>query len=738
MDDNICNDLKNIGISNSSSATNSDTTTSDTTNSDTTTSDTTTSGTTTSDTTTSDTTTTTITTITNKNKYPFRLLALLSAYEMETYIDVMMDCPFKKDINNLESELIAFYNNFEKMDNMYIGKKIYTMDQTMQSSLTSYDYGYHEFSNRSHLIWQAEMKIDISMDKFVIKSLPPIEKKGSCIFYEIVGSDRFLECKIYCGNSNSNDKIKDVVWQSFLKDGIEHCGRTYHFLYGEQPKRRKKSEKNYFFAMLFSSDWNCYKYGTDEKCHVFHNTDVMEDISIRRCNLGHSNSHMYQSVDQLVDGFAHFNSTDSVKRNLRLQLGFSSSNSFIICDEDMIEIVPDILSSDDSKVMTDGCGLISSSFFKACKFIPIVIQIRASTKQGLFKGNLIVSDDNDICPVNTIRMRDSMKKADGSMEQERPRSDDNKACVLVKNTFQSDKFRWGMTNHELVLLLQQSGVPGDVFKQLLNRALERLPDLSEQKKLEKSLEKLRDTSKDEDETEDDNKEYTDNVKKLLDMIKSGHNPKTEVYMKMLLEKVQLSQLKKLVSLKVPFYNPDANLYSTSLVGVPDPTGTLDEGEVFISMNFKATNKGSGTLSEYIIVSRYPMGLRGDIRKLKLKSSAEKLEAFVGDRNGSVIFFSTKGTLPAADMMGGGDYDGDTFLIIYGNNIVVQSFIETTTFKYGTSPAVGQGTGSLAVIKSLIKSPEVGIYANKRKHCKYSLITNDIIITNITNIIYIRY
>ena len=700
MNDNICYDLNNISISSEISNSNSNGVDTDT-----------------SDTNTS-----------SKDEYPFRLLVLLSIYGMENYIQII-DRPYKKDINNLESEVVEFYNDSTDtktiMMNMYIGKKILTIDQTIQrNSLTSYDYGYHEFSNRSQLIWQAKMEIDNG--KFVIRSLPPIEKKGSCIFHEMVGSDRFIECKIYYDTS-----IRDIVWQSFLNDGIEYCGRTYHFLYGEQPKRWKKSDEgNYFSAMLFSSnsDWHHYNYDTNEKCHVFHNTDVVEHISIRRCKLGHSNSHMYQSVDQLVEGFAHFNHNDSIKRNLRLQLGFSSCNSFIVCDEDKIEIVDDIFSptckmmADDiflptGKIMTDGCGLISSSFFKACKYIPVVIQIRASTKKGLFKGNLIVSDDSDICPVDTVLMRDSMKKADGS--QTRPQSDDNKACIFVKNTFQYDRFRWGMTNHELVLLLEQSYVPGDVFKQLLNRELENLPDLSEQKKLEKSLEKLREKSKDEDDTEDDKKEYIDNVKKLIDMIKCGHNPKTEVYMKYLLKKIQLSQLRKLRSLKVPLYNPDDNLYSTNLVGVPDPTGTLEEGEVFISMKFKTTSKGCGALSNEIIVSRYPMGLRGDIRKLKLKScNTDKLEAFVGDRKGSVIFFSTKGSRSAADMMGGGDYDGDTFLIIYGNNIVVQSFEPTTPFEYGTSTATVRGTGSLAVIQSLKKPSEVGIYANKRKACKY--------------------
>jgi hypothetical protein len=193
-------------------------------------------------------------------------------------------------------------------------------------------------------------------------------------------------------------------------------------------------------------------------------------------------------------------------------------------------------------------------------------------------------------------------------------------------------------------------------------------------------------------------------------------------MQMLLEKVQITYLKKLVKLKLPLYNPHASLYSTNLVGVPDPTGTLEEGEVFVSLkysiSYKSNDPRNGILSDGdIVVSRYPMGHWGDIRKLKHRLTPE-LEAFVGDRKGSTIFFSTKGSISAADMMGGGDFDGDTFLIIYGNNTIVQSFTETFPFEYGVSVDIKKDTDNFAVIKSLTAQAEIGIYANKRKACKY--------------------
>jgi hypothetical protein len=120
-----------------------------------------------------------------------------------------------------------------------------------------------------------------------------------------------------------------------------------------------------------------------------------------------------------------------------------------------------------------------------------------------------------------------------------------------------------------------------------------------------------------------------------------------------------------------------------------------------------------------------MGHPGDIRKMTYRDVPD-LKKFVDGRKGAVIFFSTKGTRSCADMSGGGDYDGDTFLIIYGNNVVVQSFKESVPYNYGGSSSSSPkppyvGDPNLDVIKSLLKPSNIGIYANHRKACKYNIV-----------------
>jgi hypothetical protein len=59
---------------------------------------------------------------------------------------------------------------------------------------------------------------------------------------------------------------------------------------------------------------------------------------------------------------------------------------------------------------------------------------------------------------------------------------------------------------------------------------------------------------------------------------------------------------------------------------------------------------------------------GDVRKLNAVHN-DRLEKFLENRAGGVIFFSTKGQRSDADKMSGGDFDGDTYFVIFNAQIV---------------------------------------------------------------------
>ena len=56
----------------------------------------------------------------------------------------------------------------------------------------------------------------------------------------------------------------------------------------------------------------------------------------------------------------------------------------------------------------------------------------------------------------------------------------------------------------------------------------------------------------------------------------------------------------------------------------------------------------------------------------------EIEKFVENTRGGVIFFSTKGKRSSADMMSGGDFDGDIYKIIYNKEIL--KYITTSDFE----------------------------------------------------------
>lgn len=98
----------------------------------------------------------------------------------------------------------------------------------------------------------------------------------------------------------------------------------------------------------------------------------------------------------------------------------------------------------------------------------------------------------------------------------------------------------------------------------------------------------------------------------------------------------------------------------------DFSSTLEEGEVHLSFSTKFRVEGfSDTLLEQmdILVARAPAHLPSDIQRVRVVSRPElrKLK--------DVIIFSTKGSVPLADKLSGGDYDGDIAWVCWDQSIV---------------------------------------------------------------------
>ncbi|KAK7427208.1 hypothetical protein QQZ08_006321 [Neonectria magnoliae] len=145
------------------------------------------------------------------------------------------------------------------------------------------------------------------------------------------------------------------------------------------------------------------------------------------------------------------------------------------------------------------------------------------------------------------------------------------------------------------------------------------------------------------------------------LLDAGFDTNKNEYLKELtwaMRKRQMDQLKAKMNIKIP--------RSTYAYMVVDFTGILEEGEVQLAFSSKFE---AGTESETlldgieILVARAPAHFVSDIQKVKavFKPSLKWLK--------DVIVFSSKGDSPLADLLSGGDYDGDQAWVCWDPEIV---------------------------------------------------------------------
>ncbi len=98
--------------------------------------------------------------------------------------------------------------------------------------------------------------------------------------------------------------------------------------------------------------------------------------------------------------------------------------------------------------------------------------------------------------------------------------------------------------------------------------------------------------------------------------------------------------------------------SRLLFGVCDSKGVLKSGECAVSLTMEGDGLSRQLSGMEILVTRNPCLHPGDLQKFRVVARPEL--AHLTD----CIVFPTKGKRPSADMMSGGDLDGDTCEYIY--------------------------------------------------------------------------
>ncbi|OBS20006.1 hypothetical protein FPOA_11728 [Fusarium poae] len=376
---------------------------------------------------------------------------------------------------------------------------------------------------------------------------------------------------------------------------------------------------------------------------------------------GHSNSQLKsrscfllaatkEDISRQIESLGDFTKMKTVgKKAKRIGLLFSSAKTVMDVSPDRCEDIPDVETSD--YVFTDGCGLIAPSLandlsrrtriiFRDTRYTPSVFQIRYRGYKGVVTFDKRMEKQKAL-----LKFRKSMKKFSGG---------DDLSFAVVEY---SKPFSYGFLNDETIILLHSLGISQetllskqrqhfDLLRKAKTDCLDAFrflsyvnrPDLAERVFLEGS-----------------------------ESIKPQINSLVNAELKKMLNKKDGQKCRIFVQ------------KSRLLFGVCDAWDVLREGEVAVKVTMEDNGLAHALKNTEVTVIRNPCLHPGDWQKFKVVERPEL------DRLTDCIVFSTRGKRPAADMMSGGDLDGDTFFVCWDPDLIPSTIWAPALYPGGRDP-----------------------------------------------------
>ena len=298
-----------------------------------------------------------------------------------------------------------------------------------------------------------------------------------------------------------------------------------------------------------------------------------------------------------------------------------------------INEIDDLFAEDKEKV-TDGAGKISET--KATEIsnalgldeVPSAFQIRYAGSKGILVKTMDTDEDLD---GRSIALRESMIKF---------RNDDKDLCITS-----TSKYNEFTMSRELITLL--TSIP-ELQESISQTLLE-----YQETTLQKFSEMFSDTTKAQEE-----------LKTFMEP--SDVNLLSSCSMEILDEKYWLSIFQAIYRLKTMELRKKTTIpieESCLIVGIPDPYGVLNEGEVFVQLKLPGGTRKK-IIQDSILVFRNPCLHPGDIRTVSAVDREELNDFF------NVVVFPTKNCKSSlAAACSGGDLDGDQYGIIWDRKLV---------------------------------------------------------------------
>ena len=421
--------------------------------------------------------------------------------------------------------------------------------------------------------------------------------------------------KIYFASSKNSQLL--VIVQSLMTNGL-NIG-THHFNYLTSSNSQAKQGSGWYFNLEFTK---------------------------------------YENIDKVLEEMGNFKQEQNKYKNASRRGQCASSTTPInFLPKENIREIPDIKSSDNKYIYTDGIGTISYDLAMKCvdkignkKFSYCsAFQIRLLGIKGVVAVDPNLEDKDIIC------IRPSMKKYES----------ENNELGIIK----SSGYSTGYLNRQIIALLNGLGVRNNIFISMIKVSL---------KEYQTILKYIRNKSTELSSYFKANKDVYNEVlskcfyfKSLVDYYLFKRN-KRYLPIEPFIQKILLNCL----SIKIRDLKSKGKIIdkqSASLMGVIDETRTLKHNEVFVRIfqPFAREDEQDFTLEGEVYVTKNPCLHPGDIKILKAVNNEDiykKLNHMI-----NVIVFSSledeNDKRPVQNQISGGDLDGDIYYVSWNKDII---------------------------------------------------------------------
>jgi hypothetical protein len=369
------------------------------------------------------------------------------------------------------------------------------------------------------------------------------------------------------------------------------------------------------------------------------------------------------------------NSNESVtKLDARTPLGLSRNTATLVIDRAKIKYMPDI-KNEKMEVMTDGAGRVSPALAMkiaqalGLSFLPSGFQGRLGDAKGFWSINHQDRGLDEWIEVYDKQRKWIRKGLINDVDFNDP----------AHRTFEVNKFSGKLKSADLNQQLMPILMDRAKLKPQMIKALKNLVEVCLRNEIDKERIAMDNPQAFRKWVRDSNPSISDRVKygcvpyrgaipdspeeRMNMLLDAGFEPLKLFYLKELAREAYERRCKELrTRLSITITR------STYAFMVPDWTGSLKEGEVFLHSSESLSEDDQMSLFSGmplegdVLVARMPAHFPSDIQRVKAVLAKELL----GLRD--VVVFSTKGDC-LADKLSGGDYDGDQAWICWESTIV---------------------------------------------------------------------